>query len=450
MAPAVSKFLDDACAERIGLMDFIQRRFPDQPDLLVIKPVEADGPLKGFFPAGKICTIFEKQFFRWKTQFTRKDREENASKAFLRRLLLRLNAERDIPHGDVARELTLDDLIVTQRGGRDAGGASYIHPRLMTHFLMWCCPEFAEEVIDTFHRYLRGDPAVAAEAYEARVRVHTERIAQLEGDVEKQAELNQRYIEQLDEDQKRMDVMRQEATGTQERLQRDLEAVQAEKDRYEAMLQLRAEREAQLQKTLEEMQSPLNVLDPRNVLRDVEDPMHQDRHTLPQIHFYARYVTNVIGIALSQYMYRVFVSEVFTWTPMINKEHERKKIAEMMLDVKRFKEAKRLVKNWYRQLDERRRKRTMIHLKERVVDLIERIMGKDTAPEDDAIPNRSVYNPVDLTKLACTALKRSIMGVVNDPVQYSTECMVQHYAELAERFNDVAADLEIPVSLLAL
>jgi hypothetical protein len=76
--------------KRMGLMEFIRLKFPDRPDLLVIKPA-VDGSMKGFFPAGKICEVFGREFKRWNESFKRcKKRQE-----VLDEIIACMNRERD-------------------------------------------------------------------------------------------------------------------------------------------------------------------------------------------------------------------------------------------------------------------------------------------------------------------------------------------------------------------
>lgn len=47
-----------------GLVAFIRSRFPDRDDLVVFEPKQ-DEPHRGYFPAGKICEIFDGEFRQW-------------------------------------------------------------------------------------------------------------------------------------------------------------------------------------------------------------------------------------------------------------------------------------------------------------------------------------------------------------------------------------------------
>ena len=92
MAPNFSKFYDDALKEGLGLVEFIERRHPGEAELKEIKP-KMDMPYKGYFPSGKICKIFDKEFRRWCEVVGRPGKQQRIMTAILVRLN-RVNGER--------------------------------------------------------------------------------------------------------------------------------------------------------------------------------------------------------------------------------------------------------------------------------------------------------------------------------------------------------------------
>lgn len=51
-------------------MQFIKAKFPKNPELLQLVPVDYK-QYKGYFPAGKICKVFGEQFKTWKKKLGR-------------------------------------------------------------------------------------------------------------------------------------------------------------------------------------------------------------------------------------------------------------------------------------------------------------------------------------------------------------------------------------------
>lgn len=79
MAPNFSKFYEDALKEGLGLVEFIELHHPGEADLKEIKP-KMDMPYKGYFPSGKICKVFGKEFNDWSRSFTARTRGEKNKK----------------------------------------------------------------------------------------------------------------------------------------------------------------------------------------------------------------------------------------------------------------------------------------------------------------------------------------------------------------------------------
>ena len=86
---ADSKLYKTAVAEGYGIAQLVMAKFPNNPELSVIQPV-TNGPFKGFFPAGQICRIFDKEFKHWNNQFKAGSTRGRKQQRFMTCLLARL------------------------------------------------------------------------------------------------------------------------------------------------------------------------------------------------------------------------------------------------------------------------------------------------------------------------------------------------------------------------
>ena len=291
---ADSRFLDAAIAEGFGLAEFIQRKFPNEPELFAtIRPV-VDGEHKGFFPAGQICYLFGKDFKRWVETISRSKKHQSYIDLLLRQL--NHSNELDLVENERGRnlrprsKLTIDNIICTSRGGAGGGGTSLIHPRLMTKFLTWCCPQFEVEVIHVFMRFVAGDPSPVTESASIRAHAHENELKANYDDPERQAEIVQKYQAELNATKEACEheikaIIDKLHTKQAEKdvLEAQVVEFKADKDKTETVLKLRAARQLELEQDIETTQADLDEekkehqhhLDadsgrPLNIFRDME------------------------------------------------------------------------------------------------------------------------------------------------------------------------------------
>ena len=90
-ATEFAKVYDQAAKEGLGLAEFIERHHPNQPELKELKP-KTEMPYKGYFPAGKICRTFRKEFKAWYQKINRYEKHQKA----IDLIVLRLNRTQGI------------------------------------------------------------------------------------------------------------------------------------------------------------------------------------------------------------------------------------------------------------------------------------------------------------------------------------------------------------------
>ena len=176
--------------------------------------------------------------------------------------------------------MTKADLIVTGSGGSSAdgahgGGYSWIHPRLMTHFLQWCCPEFAEEVLDVFQRYLSGDPSLVAESTSLHNATLQQQLQAAEDDKLRQQELLDQSVLKYEAAITTIALAKQEIAAKRDELVQELEDIKAQdREKYEAMVRYHNAKEEELQAHLRQLQQDNDDLEAGK--RKLEDQMDSD------------------------------------------------------------------------------------------------------------------------------------------------------------------------------
>ena len=463
--------IDAAIREGWGIAELISKRFPDHAGLVMLAPRASDG----FFPATLTCRIFGVDFKEWNRRFSGRTNDGRRQFEFLNRVLLRLNAERagtkvGNPHlatigADSATcttpsqlpPLTRSDIIKTAHGG-GADRESWIHPRLLTHFLNWCCPEFAEEIINVFHSFVGGDPRLAVEQQAIRAGAHERELAANAGDVVRLAEVSAKYDAELATRDAVLNaaladlkILRTQSAADKAKYDADLETLKRDhQDKYTALLEKHKVEMEQMAMELEDTKDDLDDANyslgidtcrPLNYLAKFKDPLTKERHACPMFHYYAHQATCTIGTALSYHMYACFVDDVITWASILNKDEQRHQINKMLADPATFKKARKRVMGWYKTLDKNRKQRIVQNLRAGLVGAMEAIFHKGVIPDEEVVLLKSMYNPVDTRKLVYRAIKKG------RPIDYSTEALVEVYVTMAKNFNRFADKHMIPITL---
>lgn len=466
MAPNFSKFYDDALKEGLGLVEFIERHHPGEAELKEIKP-KMEMPYKGYFPAGKICDTFGKKFKSWARAFTGSGRGDKNQK-MLEFMVLRINKTEGfvVPFWYLTKtgltlvfiaglSLTKADLILSGSGstpGSNAGGGySWIHPRLMTHFLQWCCPEFAEEVLDVFQRYLSGDASLVAESASIRAAALEKQLEAAQHDLLARQELLQTYQTeaaefrakateaqeaaakqekmfalQLADVNEQIEEIRQQGEGKYEDLVRaHLEAVQRQREALQ-------DKEAQLQTTTEELAR--DSARPLNIFRHMDPDVipESNRNSEPELWLPARNITTNACIYFARANYRLFVSLVsersIGYKPFVlhNIDYVNK-VLRSNNRCARYKVKHATTKMLFK-LPKRDQESVVNGLYERLREQMEQVFA--FVPDRLDFTLKQALNNITMYSLLCKYLKN-----VYD-VEYSTEIETRYLAKMALNFNE--------------
>lgn len=356
-----------------------------------------------------------------------------------------------------------EDLSVAFRGGVGGGGSSWIHPIIAVHFLNWCCPEFALDVIQVFFRSLDNDVSIRSGA-------HQEQLNALQGDLEKQQELVAKYNLEL---AAKSDACQQTLVAIEEerhknskvhaKLHEEITALKADVEGYKAYLKAQQERQAELEAKMEVdekthaaekddleaanqgLQSSLDfdTTRPVNVLRGVSDPMAAERHRVPHMHYYAKFVCTTIGVCIAQKAYEIFVSEVTKrMSGFVNKEYALKKLYQDLHNPRRFKAARGRVLGWFTDMLPGSRKVVSKRVKSQVLAALDMIFNDSAIEFADNLSECQMCNPVHMQIVAHKLMKAGM------DVDYSTEVTVKRMTEIAERSNATMKSLNMPIYMV--
>ena len=348
------------------------------------------------------------------------------------------------------------DFIITRQGGRSVC-RTWIHPRLMTHFLTWCCPEFAEEVIHVFNSFVAGDPSLVTESVSIRAQAHEEELKANEADPELQAEIAKKYEDELvarakaiEDAANTIQHLRALNLATQDDLDKKVVELKANKDEYEAVLKLRAAREAQLETDLEESKADLNdaseernhlqqAMDvdsarPLNVFKDMDQASipSSTRHQETRLWYAARNITINTCIFQTQQNYVTFmdaVTDAAHPVKMFNdaaKASYRRKLSSHLSRVRN--QCKRAIYKEFKALKVAVQQEIVQKVAVATKAMFKEVFALDLTEDEFTI--KTCLNNITMYQLLCTHL----CVVYN--VKYSTEVETKYLAKMALNMTD--------------
>ena len=337
------------------------------------------------------------------------------------------------------RAVVADELIIASRGGAGGGGQSWVHPRLVSNFLNYACPEFAEEVNDIFTRFTTGDPALSAEAFENLKRVHAAELEAAHGDRLKEAAENVRFQALLKQHQDtnaalateiaklrltEADLEKEVALANQAKIQAQEEAKMANE---EAKIACEAKDKA-------EENIAVDSTRPGNIFAkmDSEDIPTSNRHSEPDLWFPARHITTDACIYFSRLNYRHFVNAVLVrklpCEPHVSyaKSDFAKKLKSK--NRKTRKAARKDIAARFKSLSTRKQLEIIDELVERTSDQFKDVFNcqLDIANCD----LETATNNISMYATLCKSLKKGY------GVDYSTEIETKYLAKMADNFNE--------------
>lgn len=376
--------------------------------------------------------------------------------------------------------MSLEDVIVVKdRAGMNPTECrSWIHPMLAIHLLMWACPVVASQVIIIFNQFVSGDPDLAREQADLRDEVYSSQVAANENDPEMLLQIESRHAEEL---QAVLDAAAEnveklaKSNETRAQLTLDVDELFNDKERLEGVLKMRQLRLDTQQRRVEQQDNVISeqakaidekdevisekddLIDdqeriiksdpsrPLNIVEsgDFQDPGTIERHSVPQLHHYARFITNAIGISFSQFSFDRFCTMVIDNTnTVLSKEQEFDLIQRST--GKTFKAARKRVNKWFDALRPATRADVLLRLRNDIIKLFGDVFSTcDLVVEERlfGMCRGKLWNPVTLTTLCCVQLKRGIK------VDYSTEVDCDRMLEIARSFNVVADVRDFPMVL---
>lgn len=343
----------------------------------------------------------------------------------------------------------------------------------MTHFLSHACPEFAEEVIDVFNRYVAGDTTIAKEAFDNLRKNYEAKLQEIQGDVEKEAAAKlvfqdelRRYEalnQHLETELKRLQISETEMVALceqvriAEKARREAEQAKAKAQESEA-----AEKQAHMEtrgamqnleddkyETDQKLKGVQKSLDkdntrPLNIFRDMDDEMipESNRHDEHRLWYPARHATVDACIYAAHKNQRFFTERVlneFHRVPYMNRMAKRSIYPG--LDSKHSRARRRArssVKRMFDSLSKRAKDDITHDLHERVSALFRNVFNCEFQPGDFsiAVATNNVRMYMVLCRYLCSAYD----------VEYSTEIPTRFLAKMAANFNEYtkgAAELTI-------
>lgn len=358
--------------------------------------------------------------------------------------------------------LTKADLIISRSGSapgsNTGGGYSWIHPRLMTHFLQWCCPEFAEEVLDVFQRYLSGDPELLSQSITIRAATLEKELQAAQDDIIHRDKLLSEREAELQQMESAIASAHKEVAAKADAAKAEIQRIRDEsEEKYQELVAAHDAKVAEVKNALQELEQAaddqVEALEdiiardptrPCNIFKQMqkEDIPESNRHTEIKLWFPARHITIDACIFFANRNVRLLMGEVLRrgigYHPFV--KFEMDSMTKRLESKKRSHHIKvrREILKMLRSLSAAAKDAVLSVMYEAVVYQFQEVFC--CTPSAVGFTIKTAINNVSLYALLCKCLKEAYQ------VDYSTEIETKYLAKMALNFNAfVQDDCAIPL-----
>ena len=421
----------------------IKRVYPEE-DVSILKPFVHNG--NNYFPAHVMCRIAKKAF----NDFASTKR----NKRLVQLLAQKLDTANSVSESDPSSPPQV--LVSNKQTGFPIASfpkGSFIHQKLVFHFLVWCDVEFAIDATEIFERFCSGDASLVPEIAANRTMAHDAELQALKDDAELKLAAVEKQAEQLRQDQDTLlkvaaatGALLQQRLSEIEALKTDVELLKADKEKYALVLENRQKRVEQLESDLEDSADEKRHLE-HVIDRDSGRPLNVfkrartsgtismstvNRNNTFTFWFPARHITTDVAIYLARKNFMQFAKRVTAAFMGSETFLTDAAVAACVANLesgnhRQYKNERKLVMTKYYELEQDVATKICNDIVRSTVNAVHDIFRVSLPVH--AMDVHVVLNNVTLYQRICKEL-RSIYQV-----QYSTEIDAKYLARMAHNFN---------------